>query len=680
MAKNLLIVESPAKSKTIEKYLGSDYQVEASFGHVRDLPKSTLGVDLENNFEPHYIVSPNSRKTISRLKKAISGKKVVYIATDLDREGEAIGWHIVQALGLESSQKKVKSSQLDVKRITFDEITKSALIEALKHPREINQDLVDAQQARRVLDRLVGYTLSPLLWKKLFKGLSAGRVQSVALRLITDREKERLAFKPQDYWTISALLAKKGRSQDRFIADLVSYQNKKLAPLEINSESQAVNFKKAIEKEKFIVLKLEKSEQKRYPKPPYTTSTLQQDAVNKLNFTAKKTMILAQKLYEAGLITYMRTDSVHLSNDSLKATRSYIEKEFGSKYLPTESNFYKTQSKGAQEAHEAIRPTNLTESGKIVRELESAQARLFDLIWKRTVASQMKPAVFKKTQADIVAGDYGFRATGSLIIFDGFLRIWGNEEKNNEIPELTKDEQLDLISLTTDKHTTEPPPRYTEARLIKTLEELGVGRPSTYAPTIETLFNRNYIELITKQLAPTDTGFKVSDLLVKHFPEIVDSEFTASMENDLDIIAQGEKKWQPVIKNFWQPFNQKVEEKGKTIEKINTDKPTDKKCHKCDRPMVEKIGRFGRFLACSGFPDCKNTEPIVESSNLICPRDGSSLVIKRTKKRKNFFGCALYPKCNFAIWKKKDMVKKIEELQKNKEKLEFEKEAIESVS
>lgn len=677
MASNLLIVESPAKSKTIEGYLGLDYQVLASFGHVRDLPKSTLGVDVKANFKPKYIIPKKSQKVLNQIKQALKNKKNLYIATDLDREGEAIGWHVIQALGLNQPKK----GQPAVKRITFHEITKSALEAALKNPREINQNLVDAQQARRVLDRLVGYTLSPFLWRKIYKGLSAGRVQSVALRLIVEREKERQSFKSEDYWSIKSLLATTKNGGKRFIADLVSIKGKKLESLSIKSAQEGEKIIEKLKKEAFVVDKAQTVEQKRYPKSPFTTSTLQQEAVNRLNFTAKKTMALAQHLYEAGLITYMRTDSVSINPEAIGAIRSFVAKSYGSQYLPEKANTYQSKSKNAQEAHEAIRPTNLTQdSGKTTRGLEPSLVKLYQLIWQRALASQMVPAVFARTSAEIIAGEFGFRANGSRLVFDGFMRVLDIEEsEEKELPELKKDQKLTVLNITSEKHTTEPPPRFTEARLIKTLEELGIGRPSTYAPIIDTLMARFYVHLEAKQLVPEEVGFNVSDLLTAHFPEIVDSDFTAEMEADLDTIAQGKKKWPPVIKKFWQPFSQKVKEKSETVAKINSDIMTDLDCEKCGQKMVEKVGRFGRFLACSGFPDCKNTKAIIKSSTLICPRDGSFLTLKRTKRRKNFFGCPNFPKCNFALWQEKDMEKKINELKAKGEKLKFEKEATESV-
>lgn len=683
MAHNLVIVESPAKSKTIESFLGSEYQVSASFGHVRDLPKKELGVDVEHNFEPKYTIPINAKKTVSQLKKALTGKKNLYIATDLDREGEAIGWHIIQALGLnESKSQKSKVKNLEIKRITFHEITKSAITDALAHPRKINQNLVDAQQARRVLDRLVGYTLSPFLWKKIYKGLSAGRVQSVALRLIVERELERQKFKPQDYWTIHALLKSTKGPNNRFVADLISHKDKKLDGLAIKSAREGEKIIEKLNQSDFIVEKLESTDQKRYAKPPYTTSTLQQDSVNRLNYSAKKTMLLAQRLYEAGLITYMRTDSVQLSADAQDQARKYIEKKFGKNFLPEKPNYYQTKSKGAQEAHEAVRPTNLTaDSGKITRDLESAQAKLYDLIWKRAVSSQMSPALLSRKTLDIKALEYGFRAVGSKLLFAGFLRVWGSEEvKENEIPDLKKGEKLNLLNLSSEKHTTEPPARFTEAKLIKTLEELGIGRPSTYAPTIDTLVNRNYIHLESKQLVPEEIGFLVTDLLIKHFSEIVDFKFTADMEEELDEIALGKKKWQPVIKEFWMPFSQQVADKQKSVEKVSSNKPTNEICDQCGQAMMEKMGRFGRFLACSSFPDCKNTKNIVSQSNFICPVDGEKLSVKGTKKRKTFFGCPNYPKCDFAIWKADDMIKKIKEFKKEKRILRFEKEALTSIN
>lgn len=668
MAKNLVIVESPAKAKTIEKYLGADYQVLASMGHIRDLPASKLGVDLENNFLPSYIIPIKAKKTLTGLKNALKDKIKVLLATDLDREGEAIAWHIYQALELDSKN-------IEVERITFDEITKQAIQEAVAHPREINQPLVDAQQARRVLDRLVGYTLSPVLWKKIYKGLSAGRVQSVALRLIVDREKERTSFIAVEYWSLKAALTE-NKSQKSINANLIEYSKQKIEQLTLQNKSQVDQIVESLKDEAYLVQSVEKKKVKRRPQAPYTTSTFQQDAVNKLSISSKRAMQIAQKLYEAGLITYMRTDSVSLSSQAVEQIRAEIVSKYGNSYLPTKPNFFQNKSKNAQEAHEAIRPANISVSQ--VNDEPIAQ-KVYDLIRKRTMASQMSEAEVEQTGINIKAGEAIFRANGSVIVFPGFLAVIGFDEKEDAIlPEMKQGDQLKLDELISEQHFTEPPPRYSEATLIKTLEEKGIGRPSTYAPTIDTLIQRRYVQVEQRRFFPEEVGFLVTDLLVQHFPEIVDLGFTAGMEEQLDLIAEGKANYEKILADFWHPFIKQVEENTQKIEKVNTDETTDELCPNCNSPMVIKMGRFGKFLACSNFPECKTAKPLksVDPTGMVCPICGKDLNEKRAR-RSTFFGCSGYPDCKFALWKKEHLPSKIEELEKEGMALEFKAKSLE---
>ncbi len=644
---NLVIVESPAKGRTIEKYLGKGYRVVASFGHVRDLPKSKLGVDTEHNYEPSYVIPTKAKKVISQLKDEVKKSDVVYLATDYDREGEAIAWHIVQALKLDSSDDTA------VKRITFHEITESAIQDAVKHPRKLDLHLIDAQQARRVLDRLVGYKLSPFLWKKVYTGLSAGRVQSVAVRLIVDREREIQVFVPIEYWSIEAdLLAK----QEPFTATLVSRDGKKIDKLDIKTQADAEAFIQDLEKANYTVAEVTTKQVNRNPYPPFTTSTLQQAASHQLGYTAKRTMMLAQQLYEAGHITYMRTDSVNLSTQAVSAARSYIQESFGKKYLPEEPRFYKTRSKGAQEAHEAIRPTSPNKTAEqLPGDIPADQLKLYELIWKRLIACQMTSAQFEQIGAMIEAkgkaGLYLFRTAGQKLIFDGYLRLWSEKLEERTVPLLEKGQSVNLKQLRHEQHFTEPPARFNEASLIKVLEEYGIGRPSTYAPTISTIVDRGYVRIENRQFIPQEVGYIVTDLMKEHFPQIVDVKFTASMEDDLDEVAEGKKNWVTVIDQFYQPFEKHLAEKEKTVEKQKTEEATDEICEKCGKPMVAKLGRFGRFLACSGFPDCKNTKAILKSSGVQCPKcQEADLVERMTRRRRKFWGCASYPKCDFATW------------------------------
>jgi DNA topoisomerase-1 len=667
MAENIVIVESPAKAGTIEKYLGSNYKVIASMGHIRDLPSSKMGVEVENGFAPNYVIPTKARKTVGQLKEALKGKKVVYLATDLDREGEAIAWHIMKALDLENNPGLV------VHRITFDEITKPAILHAIANPRELNYELIDAQQARRVLDRLVGYTLSPILWKKLYKGLSAGRVQSAALRLVVDREREREAFKPVEYWSLMAFLT---AAKEQFSANLVEYKGKKIEQLTLQNEKEVQDIVKSLEKELYAIEKVEKKQVKRRPSAPYTTSTLQQDAVNKLSMSAKSVMRAAQKLYEAGHITYMRTDSVDLAEVAVEALRTHIQGDFGADYLPEKPNKYQTKNKQAQEAHEAIRPTNPTlEAGAI--KMEPTIQKVYDLIRRRTIASQMKEAELEQTAATIKAGEATFRANGQRVVFPGFYAIWRPDQDENLLPVLTAGQTLDLVELKSEQHFTEPPPRFTEASLIKTLEELGIGRPSTYAPTIGTLVERGYVQTEQRRLAPEEIGKLVTDLLKEHFPEIVDFSFTASMEEELDKVADGQAKYQSLLENFWGPFNKQVLENSDKIVKVNMTEETDIPCPNCGKLFMIKTGRFGKFLACSGFPECKTTQPLVAkaATGLTCPVCDKPL-IERRARRGMFFGCSGYPECTFAVWKKEQLPSKIEELEKEGKEVKYKESAL----
>jgi DNA topoisomerase-1 len=658
MAENLVIVESPAKAGTIAKYLGSNFQVLASMGHIRDLPSSKLGVDTEADFTPQYVIPPKARPNLKKLQTALKGKKRVYLASDLDREGEAIAWHVAQALKLE------EQSGIEVFRITFDEITKTAITNAVANPRELNTELIDAQQARRVLDRLVGYTLSPVLWKKIYKGLSAGRVQSVALRLIVDREAEREAFKAVEYWSIEALL-KHLKEDITCSAKLVSYQNKKIEQLSITNQAEAEAIENTLKGATYVVSDVTKKPVKRRPSAPYTTSSFQQDAVNKLGMSAKNAMRTAQKLYEAGHITYMRTDSVDMAAEAVAAFRVFIGTEFGQDYLPAKPHTYTSKSKGAQEAHEAIRPTNPNTTAEQVDGDASVQ-KVYNLIRSRALASQMAEAQLEQTSVSITASEAVFRATGQRVVFPGFLAA-GLKQKEDEqlLPAFVEGEVLILEELQTEQHFTEPPPRYSEATLIKALEEYGIGRPSTYAPTIDTLQQRRYVLVEQRRFIPESVGITVTNLLKEHFPSIVDVNFTAEMEEKLDEVAAGKVAYREILGDFWKPFNQLVTEKSEKIEKLDMTEATDEVCPNCGSPMVIKVGRFGKFLACTKFPECKTTKPLkaVDPTGLICPIDGKDLIWKRAR-RGAFIGCSGYPECKFALWKKEQLPAKIEEQEK----------------
>jgi DNA topoisomerase I len=662
---DLVIVESPTKARTLERMLGPGYKVEASYGHIRDLPKSKLGIDLKT-FAPEYVVPDDSEKHARLLRKEAKNAPHIWLATDLDREGEAIAWHLADVIGGAKSK---------LRRVTFHEITPAAIADSFKHPRDIDQDLVNAQQARRVVDRLVGYTMSPLLWKKIRYGLSAGRVQSVALRLIVDREREIQAFKAEEYWSIDALLA--NHAGESFTAEVIQHKGHKI---HITTGEAADKHRAALTDAKFIVKSLEKRESSRNAAPPFTTSTLQQDASRKLGFSVKRTMVLAQQLYEGvslgdmpiGMITYMRTDSLHVAESALHQAKVVITKEFGAQYALDKPRHYKTRSKGAQEAHEAIRPTDLSRTPTYAKKyLKPDQLKLYTLIWQRTLASQMAPARFENTRLDVDAGPYVLRANGRRVTFDGFIRVYaeGTDEPEKEIaplPEVVAGEDLKLLALDAAQHFTQPPPRFTEASLVKTLEEHGIGRPSTYAPTISTLTGRKYVRKEGRALVPEDVGFVVTDFLKEHFPEIVDNGFTARMELDLDRIAGGETEWVPVVRDFFTPFIKLVEEKTKSVKKSDiTEEKTDRICPKCGRPVIIKLGRFGRFYSCTGFKKMKKGEPqppgacdyseplegqtepqleIIEGE--MCPDCGKPLA-RRRGRYGPFIGCTGYPDCKY---------------------------------
>ncbi len=651
MGRKLVIVESPAKAKTIGKYLGKNYVVEASMGHVRDLPKSQIGVDIENNFEPKYITIRGKGELLNKLKKEAKKCDKIYLATDPDREGEAISWHLSHVLKIDDDEKC---------RIEFHEITKNSIKAAIKSPRKININKVDAQQARRVLDRLVGYKISPILWRKVKWGLSAGRVQSVTLRIICDRENEINGFKPKEYWTIECEVNKEN-SRKSFIIKLLSYGGKKI---EINSKEESDLIIKNLEQGSFMVKQIKKSLKNKNPLPPFTTSTLQQDAYKKLNFATKRTMSIAQQLYEgvdvkgfgtAGLITYMRTDSVRISSEAQEIAKEFIRNEYGKEYVPESPRIYKSK-KNIQDAHEAIRPTNIEITPKIAKQsLKDEQFKLYNLIWNRFVASQMATCVMNAISIDVINNKYLLRATGTDIKFDGFMKVYeyrADEEQNDiSLPSLEENEVLIKKSINGKQHFTQPPARYSEASLVKTLEDNGIGRPSTYAPIISTLLDRKYIERDKRTLLPTELGIIVNNILTDYFTQIVDVEFTAEMEQKLDDIEEGNENWKSVVNKFYKPLEKSIDIAEKEVSKITIeDKVTDIKCEKCGRFMVIKHGRFGDFLACPGYPECKNTKPIVEELKVPCPKCGGKILVKRSKKGRKFYGCSNYPKCDFVSW------------------------------
>lgn len=662
----LVIVESPAKGKTIEKYLGAGYKVLASYGHVRDLPKSKIGIDVDNGFAPDYVTPIKAKKTLSALKTAAKGADRVLLATDPDREGEAISWHLKEALGLKDK---------DYDRIEFHEITKDAIQFAAAHPRKINDDLVDAQQARRILDRLVGYNLSPLLWRKIRKGLSAGRVQSVAVKLIVDREREIQEFKPVEYWDISADLT---NDKHEFNARLAKKDGKNI---EIGDAKTATGIVTDLEKAEYVVSKVVTKDVKRSPAAPFITSTLQQEAARKLRYSSKRTMAIAQQLYEgidvgegsAGLITYMRTDSRNLSSQALSEIRKHIEKEISPEYLPKTPRVY-AKSKSAQEAHEAIRPTSVAHTPeKIKGYLTPEQFKLYELIWKRTVSSQMADAIYAQTSVDITAGAYTLRASGRMIKFAGFMSVYleGGEESQADakvefkLPALAEGSSCGLVKVNSDQKFTEPPARYTEASLIKTLEENGIGRPSTYAPTMSTIQDRGYVRIEQRKFYPEEIAFIVTDMLRDHFPFVVSVDFTANMEKELDEIAEGKMDWVLVMKEFWDPFKADLDKAQTNVEKVNTDRETEEVCDKCGKPMVIKTGRFGEFMACTGFPDCKNAKPLPGKPMGKCPECKTGDIVERkTKRGKKFWGCSTYPTCKWATWDKPKDPEEQEEITK----------------
>jgi DNA topoisomerase I len=704
---DLIIVESPTKAKTISKFLGSKYKVTSSFGHIRDLPKSNMGVDVENDFEPKYVIPTKAKKTVTELKNLAEKSNRIILAPDEDREGEAIAWHLTKALKID--EKKAE-------RIVFHEITKEAIKKALEKPRKINLDLVDAQQARRILDRLVGYELSPFLWKKVVRGLSAGRVQSVTVRLIVEREREIKAFKSDEYWTIEANFSGEKDKEKIFQGKLSKIDNKTLDKFDLKKEDQVQGIVKELKKKKYSIKDISRREVKKNPLAPFITSTLQQEANNKLGFSSRKTMMIAQQLYEGldvgeghttGLITYMRTDSVNLSQKFLGEAKDFIKNKYGDKYALSSPRFYKTKQKLAQEAHEAIRPTevNLFPEG-IKNYLNKDQFRLYDLIWRRSVATQMAEGIMDSTTVKIITDDnkYLFSAHGNIIIFDGYLKIYPDKIKENQLPDLKKDEKANLLELSPEQHFTQPPARYNDATLVKTLEKYGIGRPSTYAPTINTVLMRGYVEREGRNLKPKDVAFLVTDLLTEHFSQIVDYKFTAKIEDDFDKVAEGKEKWQKMIADFYKPFKSNLKHKEKEVKKedLGLEEKTDEVCDKCGKPMIIKLGRFGKFLACSGYPECKNTKQIDPETNKPeeteeikekCDKCGKPMIIKlgrfgkflacsgypeckniksikkgtgvkcpgckkgeivekKTKKGRIFYACDQYPKCDFALWSK----------------------------
>jgi DNA topoisomerase I len=700
----LVIVESPTKARTLTGILGKEYTIKASMGHIRDLPKSGLGVDIENDFTPEYVVPDKAKKILTELKKSLKEADIVLLATDPDREGEAIAWHVKELL---DSGKKSKD-KVEFSRVVFHELTKEAVEEAFSQPGGLDKHLIDAQQARRVLDRLVGYKLSPLLWKKVRYGLSAGRVQSVAVRLIVEREMERQAFVSVEYWSIDGEF--ENGSGGKVLATLAEKDGKKL---EISTERDAKKIENELENDSFKIDFVKKTERQRKPYAPFKTSTLQQSAANVFGFTAKKTMSAAQKLFEEGHITYHRTDSLSLSPQFVNSARAFAEKKFGKKYLPEKGIFYKTASKNAQEAHEAIRPTNINNDPGKMKSLKGDEAKIYSLIWKRSLECQMLPAIYDQTSLGVLSqSGYMFKASGSIVKFDGWMavgKLMGIEEDPesvNQLPEFTEGESVSKNYLKLEQHFTQPPARYSDATLIKALEELGIGRPSTYAPTISTILSRGYVEKDGRYFVPTDLAFVVNGLLVDNFKEIVDYKFTAEMEEELDEIAEGKKEWVPIIKEFYKPFEKNLSEKEKTLSKADVTNlgESGEECPECGRPLIFKLGKFGKFLSCSGYPDCeyakpveedkvmdengeevkdfgdcencedgkmvlkrgrfgkflacsnypkcKTAKPFLEKIGVSCPKCGEGDVVVKKAKRKIFYGCSRYPDCDYSSWKK----------------------------
>ena len=666
---NLVIVESPAKAKTLGRILGSDYELKASLGHIRDLPKSRLGVDVENGFEPKYVVPRDKSKTVKELKDATKKASTVYLATDPDREGEAISWHLASV---------IQSNNKPLHRVVFHEITEDAIKQAFKHPRTIDIHLVNAQQARRIMDRLVGYKISPLLWKTVRRGLSAGRVQSVALRMIVDREREIENFDPVEYWSIEAELHRsngKAKKENAFRSSLVGLLDG--TKLDIHTKDEADKLGSRLEQSDYCVHKTKSRKVNRQPAPPFITSTLQQEAYHKLRYSAKQTMALAQQLYEGlpigdegsvGLITYMRTDSIQVARPAVVETREFISSRYGADFLPPHARSFSRKVKGAQEAHEAIRPTRIhREPSQVKQYLTSNQFKLYDLIWKRMVASQMATAVYDSTTVDIQADcrehrtNYLMRASCSVNRFAGFTVLYTEEKDSNEeepvasspLLTLKKGDVLNLLGLFPEQHFTQPPPRFTEASLIKMMEQYGIGRPSTYAPTLSTIQTREYVTRTRGLLQPTELGIIVSDLVSKHFPDIVDIEFTARMEDELDEIASDKGNWVDVVQDFYTPFEKSLSNASQAMERVELPvELTEETCPKCDKPLAVKTGRFGKFLACTGYPDCKYTKSYQKKTGVECPKCGGDLVERRSKKGRTFYGCSNYPKCDFAIFAK----------------------------
>lgn len=647
--KNLVIVESPSKAKTIGKFLGSNYKVIASVGHVRDLPKSTMGIDIENDFEPRYINIRGKGDVIKSLKKEAKAAGKIYLATDPDREGEAISWHLAYLLGIDPEEPC---------RIVFNEITKTAVKNAVKNPRKIDMGLVDAQQARRVLDRVVGYSISPLLWRKVRRGLSAGRVQSAALKLICDRENEILEFNPVEYWNIFADL----KGEKTFESKLTLYKGKKIENGTIGTKAESDSIIKEVKAGEFTVAKVDEKTRSRKPQAPYTTSSLQQDAANRVNFNTRKTMQIAQQLYEGvevkghgtiGLVSYIRTDSTRISEEARAAAKEYITEKFGADYYG--GIIYVNKNKDAQDAHEAIRPSNVALDPESIKDsLTTDQYKLYSLIWSRFVASQMTNAEYFGVTADIENGQCIFRATGSKLTFDGFLKVYSMSDIDEDkmLPDLKEGQKLKAEKIRGEQSFTQPPARFTEASLVKTLEELNIGRPSTYAPIVATLTDRRYIKKEGKSLKPTDLGFTVTNLLSEYFKEIVDVGFTAEMEDKLDEVGVSISDWKQILRDFYGDFEKELKEADENIEKMDDEEITDIKCELCGKYMVKKHGRYGEFLACSGYPECKNTKPVVKEIGVDCPKCGKPIVEKRSRRGRIFYGCSGYPECDNSYWNK----------------------------
>jgi DNA topoisomerase-1 len=667
MTSKLVIVESPAKARTLNKILGRSYSVKASLGHVRDLPRSSLGVDTDKGFTPKYVIPPGKKKIVGEIKEAISKASSIYLATDPDREGEAISWHLVQATKLDKNDRPVH-------RVVFHEITKDAVQEAFQSPRSIDMNLVNAQQARRILDRLVGYKLSPLLWRKVQRGLSAGRVQSVAVRMIVDREQEIQDFVPQEYWIMEVELAPFGEKQVSFRARLFALADG--TKLDIGSKDEADRVVADLEKAEYAVKTVVTKQVARQPAPPFITSTLQQEAWQKLHFTASRTMAIAQQLYEGlplgkegsvGLITYMRTDSTHVAASAISEARDFIREKYGAKFVPPKPRSFARKAKFAQEAHEAIRPTKIHRQPEQLKPfLDLAQLKLYELIWKRMVASQMSAALYDTTNVEIRASNTGnqpegylLKASSSAVKFPGFIAVYSESRDEDErseslisLPKLRAGDRLLYLGTSSEQCFTQPPPRYTEATLIKTLEQKGIGRPSTYAPILSTIQERDYVNKAEGKFHPTELGLTVTKILTAHFPEIVDPGFTAQMEEQLDEIAKGKHQWIAALQQFYPPFQDMLDRAWTNLEKVNMTQASEETCPKCGRSMVIKVGRFGKFLACSGYPDCKTTMPYLVKIGISCPQCGGELVRRISKKKRVFYGCSKFPKCQFAVNRK----------------------------